>query len=128
KLAVQSQAPVGGIPPGLVAPGMLLFPQHAKIDAHLFGWNPDARFMDYYERNLFNHRLGTIEAGTGLSQYFLALTPGSYRIMGGEDDTFWCCNGSAVEEFNKLSDTIYFHDGRNVWVNLFLDSSLDWND
>jgi uncharacterized protein len=99
-----------------------------KLTRHLFGWNPDTRFMDYYERNLFNHRLGTIEAGTGLSQYFLALTPGSYRIMGGEDDTFWCCNGSAVEEFNKLSDTIYFHDGRNVWVNLFLDSSLDWND
>ena len=41
--------------------------------------------------------------------------------MGGEDDTFWCCNGSAVEEYNKLADTIYFNDGRNVWVNLFLD-------
>ncbi len=47
-----------------------------------------------------------------MNQYFLALTPGSYRIMGGEDDTFWCCNGSAVEEFNKLSDTIYFNDGQ----------------
>jgi uncharacterized protein len=40
-----------------------------KLTRHLFGWNPDTRFMDYYERNLFNHRLGTIEAGTGLSQY-----------------------------------------------------------
>ncbi len=99
-----------------------------RLTRHLFSWHPDARYMDYYERNLFNHRLGTIEAKTGLNQYFLALTSGSYRIMGGEDDTFWCCNGSAVEEFNKLSDTIYFNDGRNVWVNLFLDSSLDWNE
>jgi len=94
----------------------------------LFGWDPEARYMDYYERNLFNHRLGTIEAHTGLSQYFLALTPDSYRIMGGEEDTFWCCNGSAVEEFNKLADTIYFKDGRNVWVNLFLESELDWRE
>ena len=35
-----------------------------KLTRHLFGWDPDARYMDYYERNLFNHRLGTIQAST----------------------------------------------------------------
>ena len=83
-----------------------------KLTRHLFGWNPDVRYIDYYERNLFNHRLGAIDPKTGMNQYFLALTAGSYRILGGEDDTFWCCNGSAVEEFNKLSDTVYFNDGK----------------
>jgi len=98
-----------------------------KLTRHLFGWEPDARYIDYYERNLFNHRLGTIRAD-GMNQYFLSLTPGAWRTWGGETDTFWCCNGSASEEYNKLTDTIYFNDGRNLWVNLFLDSTLNWQE
>jgi uncharacterized protein len=99
-----------------------------KLTRHLFAWQPEARYMDYYERALFNHRLGTLDPATGMNQYFLALTSGSYRVPGGEDDTFWCCNGSALEEFNKLSDTIYYNDGKNIWVNLFLNSTLDWKE
>jgi hypothetical protein len=98
-----------------------------KLTRHLFGWMPDAAYMDYYERNLFNHRLGTIRPD-GMNQYFISLTPGAWRNYGGETDTFWCCNGSAVEEYNKLSDTIYYNDGANLWVNLFLPSRLDWKE
>ena len=98
-----------------------------KLTRHLFGWEADARYIDYYERNLFNHRLGTIRAD-GMNQYFLSLTPGAWRVYGGETDTFWCCNGTASEEYNKLTDTIYFNDGRDLWVNLFLDSRLDWKE
>lgn len=98
-----------------------------RLTRHLHGWAPEVSQIDYYERNLFNHRLGTIRAD-GMNQYFLSLTPGAWRTWGGETDTFWCCNGSAVEEYNKLGDTIYWNDGRNLWVNLFLDSSLDWKD
>ena len=35
-----------------------------KLTRHLFGWSPDARLMDYYERVMFNHRLGTINTAT----------------------------------------------------------------
>jgi len=96
-----------------------------KLTRHLFGWDPDVRYIDYYERNLFNHRLGTIRPD-GMNQYFLSLTSGAWRVYGGETDTFWCCNGSASEEYNKLTDTIYFNDGRDLWVNLFIASRLDW--
>lgn len=98
-----------------------------KLTRHLFGWRPDERYITYYERNLFNHRLGTIRPD-GINQYFLSLTPGAWRAWGGETDTFWCCNGTAAEEYNKLTDTIYFNDGRDVWVNLYLDSALDWKE
>jgi len=98
-----------------------------KLTRHLFSWEPDARYMDYFERNLFNHRLGTIRPD-GMNQYFISLTSGAWRTYGGETDTFWCCNGSASEEYNKLSDTIYFNDGRDLWVNLFLDSRLAWKE
>jgi DUF1680 family protein len=98
-----------------------------RLTRHLFGWEPQASYIDYYERNLVNHRLGTIRPD-GMNQYFISLTPGAWRTWGGETDTFWCCNGSAVEEYNKLTDTIYFHDDANLWVNLFLPSSLDWKE
>jgi len=98
-----------------------------KLTRHLFGWEPDARYIDYYERNLFNHRLGAIRAD-GMNQYFISLTSGAWRTYGGETDTFWCCNGSASEEYNKLGDTIYFNDGHDLWVNLFLDSRLAWKE
>jgi DUF1680 family protein len=98
-----------------------------KLTRHLFGWEPEMRYIDYYERNLFNHRLGTIRAD-GMNQYFLSLTPGAWRTFGGETDTFWCCNGTAAEEYNKLADTIYFNDGRDVWVNLFIPSRLEWKE
>jgi DUF1680 family protein len=96
-----------------------------KLTRHLFGWEADPRYIDYYERNLFNHRLGTLRPD-GMNQYFISLTPGAWRTWGGETDTFWCCNGTASEEYNKLTDTIYFNDGRDLWVNLYLDSALDW--
>jgi DUF1680 family protein len=98
-----------------------------KLTRHLFGWQPDVRYIDYYERNLFNHRLGTIRPD-GMNQYFLSLTPGAWRTYGGETDTFWCCNGTASEEYNKLNDTVYFNDGHDLWVNLFLNSTLDWKE
>lgn len=97
-----------------------------KLTRHLYGWTADARYIDYYERNLFNHRLGTIQPETGLTGYFLSMSPGAWKTLCTEDDTFWCCTGTAVEEFAKLNDTIYFHDNEGVYVNLFVPSRLHW--
>jgi DUF1680 family protein len=99
-----------------------------KLTRHLFGWRPDARYMDYYERVLLNHRLGTIQPQTGRSLYFLSLAPGAWKTPGLETDTFWCCNGTAIEEFGKLGDSIYHRDAEGLWVNLFIASRLDWSE
>ena len=47
-----------------------------KLTRHLYSWSGDPRFIDYYERNLLNHRLGAIEPVTGHTTYFLSLAPG----------------------------------------------------
>ena len=99
-----------------------------KLTRHLYGWTADARYIDYYERNLFNHRLGMIQPDTGLTGYFLSMSPGAWKTLCTEDETFWCCTGTAVEEFSKLNDTIYFHDDEGVYVNLFVSSRLDWKE
>src|SRR5262249_38059886 len=46
-----------------------------KLTRHLFGWTPEARFMDYYERTLFNHRLGTINPEDSAMMYYLPRAP-----------------------------------------------------
>ena len=82
--------------------------------------------MDYYERTLFNHRLGTIDPETGTTAYYLPLGSGYSKIYAKPFDSFWCCNGTAAEEFAKLTDTIYFHEDNAIFVNLYIASEVNW--
>ena len=84
--------------------------------------------MDYYERALFNHRLGTINPEDGTMMYYLPLASGYWKTFGKPFDSLWCCTGTGSEEYGKLTDTIYFHDDDSLYVNLFVDSQLDWTE
>ena len=97
-----------------------------KLTRHLFSWSPQPQYMDYYERALFNHRMGTIDPETGTTVYYLPLGNGYSKIYAKPFDSFWCCSGTGAEEFAKLTDTIYFHDDDSVFVNLYIASELDW--
>ena len=97
-----------------------------KLARHLYGWTGDPRYFDYYERALLNHRIGTIQPQTGHTQYYLSLTPGAWKTFNTEDQSFWCCTGTGVEEYSKLTDSIYWHDDDGVYVNLFIPSELNW--
>ena len=97
-----------------------------KLTRHLFGWSADARLMDYYERMLFNHRLGTINPEDGTMMYYLPLASGYWKTFGKPFDSLWCCTGTGSEEYAKLTDTIYFHDHDSLYVNLYIDSQLEW--
>jgi DUF1680 family protein len=97
-----------------------------KLSRHLYGWTADPRYFDYYERALLNHRIGAIQPKTGHTQYYLSLTPGAWKTFSTEDQSFWCCTGTGVEEFSKLTDSIYWHDDDGVYVNLFIPSELTW--
>ena len=96
-----------------------------KLTRHIFGWTVDPRAIDYYERTLFNSRLGTQDA-EGLKSYFLPLGGGYWKYFGSPFGSFWCCTGTGVEEFAKFGDTIYFHDGDGLFINLFITSELNW--
>ena len=98
-----------------------------KLQRHVFSWTGDARWMDAYERALFNCRLGTQNA-QGLKQYFFPLAAGYWRAYGSPDESFWCCTGTGAEEFAKFADTLYFRRGSDIFVNQFISSILDWKD
>ena len=97
-----------------------------KLTRHLYAWSPDPRYFDYYERLLLNHRIGTIRPTVGTTQYYLSLTPGVWKTFNTEDQTFWCCTGTGIEEYAKLTDSIYWRDESGVFVNLFIPSELHW--
>ena len=97
-----------------------------KLARHLYTWDPQPRYFDYYEHLLLNHRIGSIRPKSGYTQYYLSLTPGVWKTFNTEDRTFWCCTGSGIEEYSKLNDSIYWRDREGLYVNLFIPSELDW--
>jgi DUF1680 family protein len=99
-----------------------------KLTRHIYSWTADPRCFDYYERILLNHRIGTIHPQNGHTQYYLSLTPGTWKTFNTEDQSFWCCTGTGVEEYSKLNDSIYWRDERGVYVNLFIPSELNWTE
>jgi len=96
-----------------------------KLTRHLFRWTGEPATMDYYERTLFNSRLGTQDS-EGMKMYYLSLFPGLWKSFGKRFDSFWCCTGTGSEEHAKLGDTIYFYDAQGLYVNLFIASELSW--
>ncbi len=112
-----------------------------KLERHVFAWTGDARWMDAYERSLWNCRIGTQNA-QGLKQYYFPLAAGYWRFYNSAEQSFWCCTGTGAEEFAKFNDTIYFHGAAgtahatagapserdSVWVNQFIASELDWKE
>lgn len=96
-----------------------------KLSRHVHGWTADPRIMDYYERLLFNVRLGTQDKD-GMLMYYVSLKPGYWKTFGTPFESFWCCTGTGVEEYSKANDAIYSHDADSLYVNLFIGSELQW--
>jgi len=97
-----------------------------KLTRHLYQWTGDPRYFDYYERTLFNSRLGTQHPDNGGKMYYLPLEAGYWKLYNSPTDSFWCCTGTGAEEFAKFGDSIYFHNDRDLFVNLFIASQVEW--
>ena len=96
-----------------------------KLTRHIYTWNGDPRAFDYYERALYNARLGSQDAD-GMKLYYYPLRAGANKFYNSPTDSFWCCTGTGAEEFARFNDNIYFHDGQDLYVNLFIPSELHW--
>ncbi len=99
-----------------------------KLTRHLFGWSPDAAYMDFYERALYNDILASQDPDTGMFVYLMSLKPGHFKNYSTPEDSFWCCVGTGMENHAKYGDTIYFHDDSSLYVNLFIPSELTWRE
>ena len=97
-----------------------------KLTKELFSYQPDSRYMDYYERTMFNHIASSCDhAPTGASTYFMPLAPGFRKEF---DDENSCCHGTGLENHFKYAESIYFQNDKAVYVNLFVPSALEKED
>jgi hypothetical protein len=62
--------------------------------------------------------------------YYMPLRPGSERPsrFGTPDNAFWCCTGTGMESQSKYGDSVYFHSDRDLYVNLFMATELNWKE
>lgn len=98
-----------------------------RLSKLLFLSNPDAKYMDYYERALYNHILSSQHPDGGFV-YFTPMRPRHYRVYSQPQEGFWCCVGSGLENHGKYGELIYAHDEHDLYVNLFVASTLDWQE
>ena len=99
-----------------------------KLTRHLFEWDTQAAFFDYYERAHFNHMLAHQNPRTGMFAYMIPLMSGSAREFSSEFNDFWCCVGSGMESHSKHGESIYWHGDNDLVVNLFIPSTLEWKE
>ncbi|MER6957888.1 beta-L-arabinofuranosidase domain-containing protein [Streptomyces sp. NPDC000618] len=100
-----------------------------KLSRQLFFHEPDAAYLDHYERGLTNHILASRRDAAGSTgpevTYFVGMGPGVVREYG---NTGTCCGGTGMENHTKYQDSVYFRsaDGAALYVNLYLASTLRW--
>lgn len=99
-----------------------------KLTRHLFTWDADLKYMDFYERALYNHILGQQDPASGMVAYFLPLLPGAHKVYSTSTQSFWCCVGTGFENHTKYGEGIYYHKDANLFVNLFIPSTLNWKE
>ncbi|MBF4472955.1 glycoside hydrolase family 127 protein [Flavobacterium sp. HJJ] len=98
-----------------------------KLSKHLFLANPSSKYIDYYERTTYNHILSSQHPEGGFV-YFTPIRPRHYRVYSEPQQSFWCCVGSGLENHGKYGELIYAHDKQNLYVNLFIPSTLNWKE
>ena len=96
-----------------------------KLSRQLFEAEPRAAIADYQERALWNHILAQIEPSDGRVTYFLPVMTGAYKLQNRANDSFWCCQASAMESHVKPGRLIYSRRGEILYVNQFIASTYD---
>ncbi|MGH3209115.1 MAG: beta-L-arabinofuranosidase domain-containing protein [Trebonia sp.] len=100
----------------------------------------NAAYMDYYERTLVNHLLGTQDPGSphGFVAYYTGLSSGAHKqdpsnyfpgasenVFATDYDTFTCDTATGLETPTRFTDTIYTRDPDGALrVNLFIPSRV----
>ncbi len=99
-----------------------------KLSRALFEITGERKYADYYENAFYNAILSSQNPETGMTMYFQPMATGYFKVYGEPFTKFWCCTGSGMENFSKLNDSIYFHDGDTIYVNMYFSSTLTLKD
>ena len=99
----------------------------AKLTKDLNCFNPnDARYMDYYERVLYNQIVGSVNPHEYKTVYQYAVGLNASKPWGNSTPQESCCGGTGVENHVKYQEAAYFVGADTVWVALYLPTIAQW--
>ncbi|GAB4016533.1 glycoside hydrolase family 127 protein [Spirosoma migulaei] len=99
-----------------------------RLSKALFLDKNDVSYLDFYERTLYNHILSSQHPEKGGFVYFTPIRPNHYRVYSQPETSMWCCVGSGIENHTKYGELIFSHSANDLFVNLFIPSTVNWTD
>ena len=100
----------------------------AKLTKDLNGFHPDdARYMDYYERVLYNQLVGSVHPHEYGVCYQYAVGMNATKPFGSETPQSTCCGGTGSENHVKYQEAAYFVSDNTLWVALYLPTTARWD-
>ena len=99
-----------------------------RLTRALYERESSPAYLDAFERSLFNGILASQDPASGMMTYFQAMRPGYVKLFHTPIDSFWCCTGSGMENHARYGESIYSREGDTLFVNLFIASTLDWQE
>ena len=99
----------------------------AKLTKDLNCYNPDdARYMDYYERVLYNQLVGSVHPEHYGVTYQYAVGLNAAKPFGNRTPQSSCCGGTGAENHVKYQEAAYFVSDNTIWVGLYLPTVANW--
>ena len=99
----------------------------AKLTKDLNSFCPDdARYMDYYERVLYNQLVGSVNPEEYGVCYQYAVGLNASKPFGSETPQSTCCGGTGAENHVKYQEAAYFVNDNTLWVALYLPTEVRW--
>jgi hypothetical protein len=99
-----------------------------KLTKILFQITKEKKYADYYEQAFINAILSSQNPMDGMTTYFQPMATGFFKVYSTPYHSFWCCTGSGMESFTKLSDGTCFYDQDTLYINRFYDMDLTWEE
>lgn len=101
----------------------------AKLTKDLNCFNPDdARYMDYYERVLYNQIVGSLHPTEYGVCYQYAVGLDAQKPFGNATPQESCCGGTGAENHVKYQEAAYFTNDNTLWVGLYLPTEAIWRE
>ncbi len=108
----------------------------AKLTKDLNCYQPDdARYMDYYERVLYNQLVGSVNPRRYQTVYQYAVGLNASKPWGNETPQESCCGGTGAENHVKYQEAVYFvsnpatlsaKEPATLWVALYMPTTARW--
>lgn len=100
-----------------------------KLTKDLNCFHPDdARYMDYYERTLYNQIVGSLHPTHYQTTYQYAVGLNASKPWGNETPQATCCGGTGSENHVKYQEATYFVSEQTLWVALYMPTRLQWKE